>query len=161
MRHNVFGKKLGRDIKERKALFRQLIRDLIKHGKIKTTLAKAKAVQGQAEKLVTFAKENTDASRRNIEAFLTQKESIRRLMSSIAPRFSERVGGYIRIYRLDKRPGDNAQQVVMEWTFEKSPPKADQPRAEKAEEKKEEKTAKKPVRKVKKQNSKGKSESKK
>lgn len=119
MRHQVFGKKLNRDIKERKALFRSLIHALIKHGKIKTTVAKAKAVRSIAEKLVTHAKENTTSAVYKVASFLNRKESIDKLVKDIAPRFKNKLGGYLRIIRVGKRPGDNAEEAILEWSVKK------------------------------------------
>lgn len=119
MRHHIFGKKLGRDVKERNALFRSLIDALITHGKIETTLAKAQAMRSQAEKLITHAKNNTVASRRKISFFVQKKASMDRLMNNLAPAFAQRQGGYTRMHRTQTRPGDNGQQVVLEWVTDK------------------------------------------
>ena len=116
MKHRYFGRKLNRDIKERKALFRSLVIALIDKGKIRTTVAKAKAIQGLVEKLVTKAKEDTDAATRQLTSFLTRKEIISKLTIDIMPRFKDRVGGYVRIRKLGKRFGDGAEEVVMEWS---------------------------------------------
>lgn len=116
MRHKYFGRKLNRDIKERKALFRSLVIALIDKGKIRTTVAKAKAIQGLVEKLVTKAKEGTDGAIRQLTSFLTRKEIVSKLTGDITPRFKDRVGGYVRIRKLGKRFGDGAEEVVMEWS---------------------------------------------
>lgn len=116
MRHQVFGRHLNRDIKERKALFRSLIASLIIHGRIKTTVAKAKAIRGLAEKLVTQAKEGTTSSVRRLTSFLTKKEISDKLITKIAPLFKERFGGYLRIRRIGQRQGDRSEEVFLEWT---------------------------------------------
>ena len=116
MRHRVKGKKLNRDIKERKALFRSLVQALIQHGKIRTTRAKGKAIIGLIEKLVTKSKENSKSSLNQVSSFLTKRESIKKLTTEIAPRFSNKVGGYIRMIRIGRRRGDNAEEVILEWT---------------------------------------------
>lgn len=116
MRHQVFGKKLNRDIKERKALFKSLIIALISFGRIRTSLAKAKAVRRLAEKLVTKAKEGSDIAVRQISAFLTKKEVINKLISEISPRFRNTVGGYLRVRRIGKRAGDASEEVILEWS---------------------------------------------
>lgn len=116
MLHKTFGWKLNRDVKERKALFRSLINSLVQYGKIETTVAKAKAVSRIAEKLVTKAKENTDASVRQLSSFLTQKEVINKMLKVIAPKFSNRQGGYVRIRRIGVRSGDGTEKVILEWT---------------------------------------------
>ena len=116
MRHRVFGKKLGRDIKERKALFRSLVSSLILYGRIKTTYAKAKAIISLIEKLVTKAKDGSRSQINQIYSFLNRKEPVKKLLDEIAPRFKDKIGGYIRMIRLGTRTGDNAQEVLMEWT---------------------------------------------
>lgn len=116
MRHKVFGRKLGRDIKERKALFKNLIISLINYERIQTTLARAKAIRGLAEKLVTRAKDGSDAALRQVSSFLTRREAIDKLVKVIAPRFTDRIGGYLRMRRIGKRAGDASEQVILEWT---------------------------------------------
>lgn len=117
MRHQVFGKKFNRDIKERKALFKSLINALIEHGKIKTTLPKAKAVRRIAEKLVTKAREKTDVSQRQVTSFIIHKKLSDKLINTIAPRFSDTAGGYTRIRRVGPRPSDFTEEVILEWTI--------------------------------------------
>lgn len=107
MRHLVAGKKLGRDIKSRKALLNNLASALFVHGQITTTLAKAKFVQGYVEKSITIAKKNRLAAKRKIASSL-DKESFKKLVAEIAPGFSERHGGYTRIIKMSPRTGDNA-----------------------------------------------------
>ncbi len=134
MRHQVFGRKLNRDVKERKALFRSLISALITKGKIKTTLAKARAVRGLAEKLVTLAKKETSSGRTKLTSFLIKSDLVKKITEVIAPKFSDKKGGYVRIRRIGQRLGDSAEEVFLEWTFP-------------AEEAKNLKTEKKPVKK--------------
>ena len=124
MRHKVFGKKLGRDIKERKALFRNLSRALIRHGQIETTLAKAKAVRGEIEGLVTKAKNGSKNSLAAIESFLNHKDIIDILVQDIAPRFQQKSSGFTRITRTGVRSGDNAQQVLLEWSIDEDSKKS-------------------------------------
>lgn len=118
MRHKYFGRKLNRDVKERKALFRSLVIALIEKDKIRTTVAKAKAIQGLVEKLVTKAKKGGEAASRQIASFIIKKEARDKLISEIAPRFQDRIGGYIRIRRMGKRFGDGAEEVSLEWSKE-------------------------------------------
>lgn len=115
MRKRVFGRKLKRNIGQRKALFRSLARELILWEKIKTTEAKAKAVRPFIERLVTIAKKKGKDGTRTLLARLPDKVVVEKLMGSIAPRFSERPGGYTRIIKLGARLKDNAPMVVMEW----------------------------------------------
>lgn len=117
MRHQVFGRKLNRDVKERKALFRSLISALVTKGKIKTTLAKARAVRGLAEKLVTLAKKETSSGRTKLTSFLIKSDLVKKMIEVIAPKFSDRKGGYVRIRRIRQRIGDSAEEVFLEWTF--------------------------------------------
>lgn|SRR3989338_2165637 len=121
MRHRVFGKKLNRDIKERKTLFRNLINSLIIHGRIKTTYAKAKAVSSLVEKLVTKAKDGSRSQMSQLSSFLNRSEPVKKLVNEIAPLFKDKIGGYIRMIRIGKRHGDNAEIVMMEWTTPKEP----------------------------------------
>ncbi|OGF98872.1 50S ribosomal protein L17 [Candidatus Gottesmanbacteria bacterium RIFCSPHIGHO2_02_FULL_39_14] len=136
MKHRVFGKKLNRDIKERKALFRNLINSLIIYGRIKTTLAKAKAIKSLIEKLVTKAKDGSRSQVNQIASFLTRKEPVKKLVNEIAPRFKDKIGGYIRMVRIGKRQGDNAEVVMMEWTAPPAPQTPLKPASAKSTDKK-------------------------
>lgn len=115
MRKRVFGRQLKRDINERKALFKGLASSLVIHERIQTTEAKAKAVKGYIEKLVTKAKkyEKTQAQR-FLQAHLTH-EALKKLIDEIAPRFVNRPGGYTRILKMGNRFSDNASMVILEW----------------------------------------------
>src|SRR3989338_7260873 len=115
MRHNVFGKKLGRDIKERKSLFKSLVASLIVHGKITTSVAKAKAIRGLVDKLVIKAKEGTLAGRRQIAGFLQRGDEVKKLVDDIAPKFQERTSGFTRIIKTDEKKGDGSPQAIIEW----------------------------------------------
>ena len=132
MKHRVFGRKLNRDVKERKALFRSLISALILKGEIKTTHAKAKAVGSLVEKLVTKAKDGSRTSINQIRSFLNIDEPVKKLVSDIAPRFKDKMGGFIRNVRLGRRQGDNAQVVRMEWTIKESLKKEEPKKVKKA-----------------------------
>ena len=124
MRHRKAGKKLGRNTNQRKALFRGLIQSLIIHEEIKTTVAKAKAVKGLVDKLITKAKKGTLHARRQVLAFLPDKKAANKLVDEIAPRFKKRTSGFTRFVRIGKRRGDDAMIVKMEFT-EKPAPKAE------------------------------------
>lgn len=147
MRHQTFGKKLNRDIKERKALFKSLILALIAYGKIKTTLGKAKAIQRLVDKLVTRAKDGSDSAFRQISAFLARKEAINKLTKEIAPRFKKTAGGYLHVRRIGERVGDAAEEVILEWSV--AAEKKVEPVSVKPEEKKlaEKKSSEKPTKK--------------
>lgn len=114
MRHKVFGRKLSRDSNERKSLFKGLITSLIIHEHISTSDAKAKAMKGLFEKLVTRAIEGSVSSRRAIGEYIQDKHLINKLVDEIAPRYKNRPGGYTRIVKLGKRMGDNSLQVKLE-----------------------------------------------
>ncbi len=121
MRHQVAGKKLGRSKDERTALRRILIAQLIEHERIETTQAKALAVRGQAERLITLAKrgikegdEKMVHARRLAAARLSNPAAVTKLFDDIAPRYADRLGGYTRIHKLGPRMGDNAEMVLIE-----------------------------------------------
>ena len=114
MKHRVFGRRLKRSRGHRRALFRNLITDLFRHGKIRTTEAKAKAVQGGAEKLITLARRGDLNARRQVARTITDDLVLRNLFEEIAPRYEERPGGYTRILKLGPRLGDGAPMVVLE-----------------------------------------------
>lgn len=114
MKHRIFGKKLGRDQKGRKALFRSLATSLIHHGSIETTLAKAKAIQPIVEKLVTKAKKDSQSNYRLIHSFLRDSAVTRKLIRSVAPLFPVS-SGYTRIQKISVRRGDAVPVVRLEW----------------------------------------------
>ncbi len=119
MRKMVFGKKLSRGKKGREALLRSLARAVIVSGKVVTTKAKAKAIVGQIDKLVTLAKKGTLDSRRRVLAYLgNDREASQRLVNVLAPSFSGRNSGYTKVVLLSPRKGDNAQKARLEWTDE-------------------------------------------
>jgi large subunit ribosomal protein L17 len=125
MRHRIAGHKLSRGKDERTALRRILIGQLIDHERIQTTRAKADAVRGQAERLITLAKRGNKAgdaqmvhARRLAAARLSNPEAVKKLFDDIAPRFAERPGGYTRIIKLGKRQGDAAEMVLLELVEE-------------------------------------------
>lgn len=115
----VFGKKLSRGKKGREALLRSLVRAIVVSGKVVTTKAKAKAIIGQVDKIVTLAKKGTLDSRRRVLAFLgNDRDTAERLVNTLAPSFSNRNSGYTRIILLTPRKGDGAQMARLEWTDE-------------------------------------------
>lgn len=114
MRHAVAGRKLSRTSEQRWALYRNLVSDLIRYGKIVTTEAKAKEARSLAEKMITLGKEGSLASRRRALAFITDKKLVEKLFNELAPRFKERPGGYTRIVKLGRRVGDAAPLVQLE-----------------------------------------------
>ncbi len=114
MRHRKRVKKLGRDREHRLALLRNQAISLLKHGRIKTTLAKAKATRSFVEKLITIGKEDNFNRRRLVRRYLVDKKMTNYLFDEIAPLFKDRTGGYTRIYRLGFRKGDGAEMAILE-----------------------------------------------
>lgn len=117
MRHNVFGRKLNRNIKERKALFRSLISALVINGKIRTTLARAKAISGLTDKIVTLAKNSSNTAVHQIVSFLNKRAIVDKLVKDVAPRFKDKIGGYTRMIKIGPRAGDQAEEVILEWSI--------------------------------------------
>ena len=112
MRHGNSGKKLGRDSADRKALYSNLAGALIEHGRIKTTVTKAKAVKPLAEQMITLGRRGDLHARRQATAFLRSRDVVHHLFAEIAPRFKDRPGGYTRIIKLGPRPGDRPRWCI-------------------------------------------------
>lgn len=119
MRKNVFGRKFKRDKNERAAFFKGLLSSLVLHERIRTTEARAKAIKGDADKIITKANKNKEVALRSL-AGLLNKEALNKLVNDLAPRFTNRHGGYTRIIKIGKRFGDDAMEVMIEWTEGKS-----------------------------------------
>ncbi len=115
MRHHRSGKKLGRDSAHRKALYSNLTGSLIEYGRIKTTVAKAKAVRPIAEKMITLGRRGDLAARRQALAYLRSNDIVHILFAEVAPRFTDRPGGYTRITKLGPRQGDAAEMAYLEF----------------------------------------------
>ena len=121
MRHKIAGRKLGRKKDVRAALRRNMVKQLFEHERIRTTRAKALAVRGQAERLITLAKRGNEAegaqavhARRLAAARIGDPEAVQKLFDDIAPRYEDRLGGYTRIIKLGPRQGDSAEMVLLE-----------------------------------------------
>jgi large subunit ribosomal protein L17 len=121
MRHRIAGHKLSRGKDERTALRRILVKQLFEHERIQTTRAKAEAVRGQAERLITLAKQGNEAgeikavnARRLAAARLGDAKAVKKLFDEIAPRFASRLGGYTRLLKVGPRQGDGAEMVLLE-----------------------------------------------
>lgn len=114
MKHGVAGRKLGRATSHRKALYRNLVTDLLKHEKIITTEPKAKEIRGMAEKMITLGKKSGLHSYRQALSFIMDKTVTEKVFSELGPRYSERHGGYTRIVKLEPRLGDGAPMVQLE-----------------------------------------------
>ncbi len=114
MRHKVAGRKLGRSTAHRRALYRNLVTDLLGYEKIVTTEAKAKEVRGLAEKMITLGKKGGLHSRRQALSFIIDKTVVEKVFDEIAERYAERPGGYTRTVKLGPRLGDGASMVKLE-----------------------------------------------
>ncbi len=115
MRHQVKTIKLGRKFEHRNALLANQVCSLIEHSRIKTTLAKAKAVRPLAEKMVTLGKKGSLHARRTALAVLRQSGAVKKLFDEVAPRAATRAGGYTRIIKLGQRMSDSAPVAFLEW----------------------------------------------
>ena len=114
MRHMIRGRKLSRSSSHRSALSRSQATALLRHGRIKTTLTKAKSLQPYVEKLITTARGGDLHARRLVAREILDVTIQRKLMDEIAPRYAQRPGGYPRIYRLTSRRGDGVQEALIE-----------------------------------------------
>lgn len=114
MRHGKKVNHLGRTASHRKALLANMASSLIKHKRITTTLAKAKALRTYVEPLITKSKNDTTHSRRTVFAYLQDKETVTELFRDVAPKVASRPGGYTRIIKLNNRLGDNAEMALIE-----------------------------------------------
>lgn len=125
MRHQISGYRLGRSSGARVALRRNLIKQFFIHERIQTTKTKAAAIRGEAERLITIAKNSANGSdidkvnaRRLVTSKLGDNQVIKRLFDEIAPRFASRNGGYTRVLKLGPRMGDAAEMVILELVEE-------------------------------------------
>ncbi|MEX2210757.1 MAG: 50S ribosomal protein L17 [Gaiellaceae bacterium] len=114
MRHQRSGKKLGRDSAHRKALYANLAVALIEHGRVRTTVTKAKAVKPFAEQMISLGKRGDLHARRQAMAELRSREVVEKLFADVAPRFADRPGGYSRIVKIGPRLGDSAEMAYLE-----------------------------------------------
>ncbi len=151
MRHGVSGRKLGRTASHRLALFKNMASSLIEHGRIQTTLSKAKELRKYADKLVTLGKQNTLNARRLAYADLGNnqraRQIVQKLFDEIAPAFKDRNGGYTRIYKIGTRRGDGSEIAYIEYLSEdlaKNQPATDGKKTAKAAGKAEAKKASAP-----------------
>jgi len=141
MRHRVSGKLFGRTANQRKALLRGLMASLFEHQRIETTLAKAKEVKKLAERIVTLGIKGDLHSKRVALSHVPNRSSIAKLFNEIAPRFSGRNGGYLRLVKTRNRVNDGAPMAVLEFVDYEEVRKAAEPKkaeARKTKEKKEE-----------------------
>jgi large subunit ribosomal protein L17 len=137
MRHRVHGRKLGRTTPHRRALLRNLCTSLFEHGRITTTVQKAKEVRPVAERLITLGKRDTLHTRRRAAGFLLKAAVVQELFGTIAARYADRNGGYTRIVKLGSRSGDGADLAIIELLgSELAVKKAEQAAAEKTKKEK-------------------------
>ncbi|MGE5140612.1 MAG: 50S ribosomal protein L17 [Rudaea sp.] len=121
MPHQIAGRHLGRNTPQRRALFRNLITELLRHERITTTEAKAKSIRGDAEKLITLAKRGDVHARRLANRTLLDKKVSEKLFETLGPRYKERPGGYTRLLKLGPRAGDAAPMVILELVDREEP----------------------------------------
>ena len=114
MRHRNAGFKLGRNTSHRRALLRNLVTSVIVEDRVETTVTKAKAVRPLVEKMITLGKKGDLASRRQALSFLMTSQSVTRLFDTVAPRYGDRQGGYLRIVRTVFQKGDGAEKAFIE-----------------------------------------------
>lgn len=114
MRHRNAGFKLGRNTSHRNALLRNLVTSVIVEDRVETTVAKAKAVRPHVEKMITLGKKGDVHARRQALSFLRTDDAVRRLFDTVAPRYGDRQGGYLRIVRTGFQKGDGAEKAFIE-----------------------------------------------
>ena len=114
MRHRKAGNKLGRNTSHRRALLRNMVTSVVVEDRIETTLAKAKAVRPLVEKMITLGKRGDVHARRQAAAYLMTPDSVTRLFATVAPRYGDRNGGYLRIVRTGFRKGDGGEKAMIE-----------------------------------------------
>lgn len=123
MRHNKAGRRLGRTTSHRVAMFRNMVTSFLNHERITTTDAKAKELRSIAEKMITLGKRGDLHAMRLAASYIREKSVVTKLFSEIAPRYTDRQGGYTRIVKLGLRPGDNASLSMIELVTEQCTPK--------------------------------------
>jgi large subunit ribosomal protein L17 len=139
MRHRNAHRKLSRNSSHRRAMLRNLVTDFLDHGRLMTTLPKAKEVRPLAERMITLGKRDNLHARRQLQSYLMRDPVAKKVFDTIAPRFADRKGGYCRIIKLGNRKGDGADLAIIELLGSELEVKKAQ-RAESAKEK----AAKKP-----------------
>ncbi|PIV41136.1 MAG: 50S ribosomal protein L17 [Nitrospirae bacterium CG02_land_8_20_14_3_00_44_33] len=140
MRHKISGRLFGRTANQRKALLKGIVSSLLEYQRIETTLAKAKAAKGIAEKIVTMGIKGDLHSKRLVLSYIPNRAVVSKLFSEIAPRFSGRNGGYLRIVQTRNRVNDGAPMAVLEFIDYESIKK---PKEEKKKDKAKEKEGEK------------------
>lgn len=116
MRHRCRVHQLGKPADQRKALLRSLTTELIRHGRITTTKARAKAVREEADRMITLAKDGSLPARRQAMGYIYDKQLVHALFSQASERYGDRNGGYTRVVRTVRRRGDNSEMAIIELT---------------------------------------------
>jgi large subunit ribosomal protein L17 len=114
MRHRNANRKLSRNTSHRRSLLRNMVTSFLEHGRLMTTLPKAKEIRPLAEKMITLGKRDTLHARRQVHAYLLKDTTAKKVFDTIAPKFSSRNGGYSRIIKLGNRKGDGADLAIIE-----------------------------------------------
>ena len=118
MRHRVEGTKFGREMDARRLMMRNLVKSMIEHGQLKTTLPKAKEMRGYVERIITYGKNDTVHSRRLAYSVLGDRTLVKKVFDEIAPAFEGRNGGYTRVLKAGFRKGDNAPMAIIQFVEE-------------------------------------------
>ncbi len=116
MRHRCRVPKLGKPADQRRAMLRSLTTNLLRHGRVKTTQARAKAVRSTADKIITLAKDGSLSARRQAMGYVYDKQLVHALFEQVPERYGDRPGGYTRITRTVNRRGDNSKIAIIELT---------------------------------------------
>lgn len=114
MRHRNAHRKLSRNTSHRRALLRNMVTDFLDHGRLMTTLPKAKEIRPLAEKMITLGKRDNLHARRQVQSYLLREAVAKKLFDTVAPKFANRPGGYSRIIKLGNRKGDGADMAIIE-----------------------------------------------
>jgi len=114
MRHRNAHRKLSRNTSHRRALLRNLVTDFLDHGRLMTTLPKAKEIRPLAEKMITLGKRDSLHARRQVQSYVLREAVAKKLFDTVAPKFADRNGGYSRIIKLGNRKGDGADMAIIE-----------------------------------------------
>jgi len=114
MRHRNAHRKLSRNTSHRRALLRNLVTDFLDHGRLMTTLPKAKEIRPLAEKMITLGKRDSLHARRQVQSYVLREAVAKKLFDTVAPKFADRKGGYSRIIKLGNRKGDGADMAIIE-----------------------------------------------
>lgn len=123
MKHNVDRRKLGRTTPHRLALLRNMMVALIQHGRIQTTLPKAKELKRMADRAVTWGKDGSLAARRHARRWIQDRDALTKLFKELAPRFASRQGGYTRVLKMGFRSGDQSPMALIEYVDNPAPKK--------------------------------------